>query len=164
MKYIRFYTKDERGDFAFLSNDYNCELHIGGKIFHSVHQYLAWKKAVLSGDIKLAYKIYCSKTIDELKTYESQLVLASDPYIREIMCTEEFRAVYNKFKSNEDILNKFLTLSVDTVFALCNRHDFISGIGLDYNDKRRDNMRFWRGDNVSGKILSSVRHFIEEVG
>lgn len=163
MRYIRFYTKDEKGEFAFLSNDFVRRFKIEGKTFYSVHQYLSWRRAIIAGDIRLANKIYFSKTIEEVSLYDSQLFIPKDAYMQEILGTDEFCAVYCKFKSNADIMNKFKELSIDTVFALCGKRDFTSGIGLDYNDKRRDNMRFWVGDNTSGKILSSVRHCLEEV-
>jgi ribA/ribD-fused uncharacterized protein len=160
MAYLFFYGK--AGENGFLSNFYRTNFSSEGLEFHSVEQYMHYKKAKLFKDEEIAEQIMLEKTPLATKRL-GRKVKNFDPSIwNENKKNIVKYGVLLKFKQNKEISEKLLnTQSLILVEAAGGRNaDRIWGIG--YTAKLAlENKDNW-GENLLGKILMEVRNEVKE--
>lgn len=148
--YIFFHKPEEEN--GYLSNWYKCDV----ESFSTSEHYLMWRKAMLFGDIEIAEKIKQAKTPAEAKQLGRKIKSFNDEIWisnREIIM---FEVNYAKFSKNED-LKQLLLKTGNAILAECAVQDKIWGIGLAMNDSTRFYQSKWRGQNLLGRTLMSVR-------
>ena len=70
-----------------------------------------------------------------------------------------YRGLIEKFQQNQGIKDALLATG-DAILAECAVKDRIWGIGLSIKDKRRFDLKEWRGQNLLGYALMEVRREI----
>lgn len=147
-KIIGFYhTTDEYG---CLSNFYPCKFTVDGITFSSTEQYFHYAKARLFDDKDAMEKIL--KTNDPMAAKRIGRVVKNFNY--DVWCsgreTHMRDGILAKFSQN-DYLRKILLSTGSAILAECSPTDTIWGIGTSNPHEK------WRGQNLLGKILMSVR-------
>ena len=73
-----------------------------------------------------------------------------------------YRGLIEKFQQNQGIKDSLLA-NGDAILAECAVKDRIWGIGLSIKDKRRFDLKEWRGQNLLGYALMEVRREIHTI-
>ena len=154
MEVICFHNPDEEN--GFLSNWYLSQFEVGHTKFSSMEQFMMYKKAVCFGDHTIAEQILRTEDAAQVKNmgrlvsnYDDQLWSG----VRQLIVYEGLQA---KFLQN-DLLNKKLKETGNSLLVECAVKDCIWGIGLSMSDPRRLNPKQWRGQNLLGYTLMMVR-------
>ena len=141
---------------GYLSNWYKSEFICKYTRFTSAEQYMMYSKAVLFEDYKTANKILNNNNPGAIKALGREVrnfnQAVWDANKEGIM----YDGLYCKFSQNYELGVKLLATGNDLI-AECAVKDRIWGIGLSMTDPRRLDDRQWRGENLLGKILMSVR-------
>jgi ribA/ribD-fused uncharacterized protein len=148
-----FFTKDNP-----LSNFHPSEFELDGQKFNCVEQYVAYHKALLFGETDIAEDI--------LQTEEPRIQKqkAKDINLKNF-CFDEWKsqasdilkpALFAKFSQNEQ-LKTYLMKTGDSIIAEASPSDCLFGIGLSLNNPKAVNKTLWRGKNIQGTTLMSIR-------
>jgi ribA/ribD-fused uncharacterized protein len=148
-----FFTKDNP-----LSNFHPSEFELDGQKFNCVEQYVAYHKALLFGETDIAEDI--------LQTEEPRIQKqkAKDINLKNF-CFDEWKsqasdilkpALFAKFSQNEQ-LKTYLMKTGDSIIAEASPSDCLFGIGLSLNNPKAVDKTLWRGKNIQGTTLMSIR-------
>lgn len=141
---------------SFLSNHYQSKFTIDGRIFHSMEQYLALQRAVLSGDNAMIKK--ARKAREPLQAKYILNSLKNDHQEEWERMVEEItlEGLRGKFSQDQELKS-----------YLCSTHPLslgeastnpVWGIGMDLNDKEVLNQDKWiKGGNLLGRCLMEIR-------
>jgi len=141
--------------YGCFSNFYPAEFKDDDNVLYSSsEQYLMAQKALLMQDTESFIKIinthnpvYCKRFGRKISPWNQKLW---DEHKFNIM----FKGLLHKFSQNTDMMNTLL--STDTaILAEASPRDRIWGIGLSVKDAKKG--KYWRGENLLGKILMKVR-------
>ena len=66
-------------------------------------------------------------------------------------------ANYAKFSQNKKLKKKLLAIGSNKIFVEASTSDKVYGIGLGVMDKKADNIKNWRGQNLLGYAITNVR-------
>lgn len=158
MNVICFHNPDEEN--AYLSNWFYCEFIVEGIKFNSGEQYMMYSKAITMGDKETAQKILKETDFSKIKKLGRQV----KPFDGKLWdnCKESvmFKGLKAKFEQNEE-LKEMLLSTGDAILAECAQKDLIWGIGLRMNSKDRFFPERWKGKNLLGKILMTVRTYLK---
>ena len=152
-KFVFFHLMD--GPNGWSSNWYPAEFREGNLTFHNVEQYLMYHKALTFGDTETANEIMADSDpvkVKELGRKVRGYIDSKWASIRYGICYEGNRL---KFTQSEGLRNELLATTGE--FAECAPNDLIWGIGLDIRDKKCFDKNEWRGQNLLGQILTSLR-------
>ncbi len=154
---ICFHNPEEEN--GYLSNWYLSEFTVAGVTFSSMEQYMMYEKALLFQDQETAEKILQTDNVAEIKALGRAVRYFDDKIW--IKTREEiiYRGVHEKFHQNPELAEK-LEQTGEEIIAECAVKDRIWGIGLSMKDENRLSIDKWRGQNLLGKILMSVREDI----
>lgn len=141
--------KDQESEFSDYERTYNC-----------CEQYMMFKKARLMGDFETSDKILQEthpgtqkKLGREIKNFDEQKWKSNKEWI-----------VYsgNMMKFNKNKFCKDFMLSIPRFSIICEAApwDPVWGNGLDINDPDSLDVRTWKGTNLLGKCLMSVKNNI----
>lgn len=149
--YAFFFSKDDA-----LSNWHIASFGYKGLEFNCVEQFMMYSKAVLFGDLKTAEKILLSPAPKEQKrlgrsvaNFDQSVWDSKALNIVTVACRE-------KFSQNPHLL-KELERTGNRVIAEASPYDIIWGIGLGKDDPRIEDEAQWRGTNLLGEALMTVR-------
>lgn len=127
-----------------------------GKVYNCCEQYMMFKKAELFNDKEIAEKILAEKDPSNQQKLGRQI----RGFIPEKWDKNKIGIVwygnYLKFTQHED-LRKRLLATEDRIMAEASPYDLIWGIGFRANDDLALDQKNWKGKNLLGKILMSVR-------
>lgn len=127
-----------------------------GKVYNCCEQYMMFKKAELFNDKEIAEKILA----EEDPSNQQKLGRQIRGFIPEKWDKNKIGIVwygnYLKFTQHED-LRKRLLATEDRIMAEASPYDLIWGIGFRVNDDLALDQKNWKGKNLLGKILMSVR-------
>lgn len=144
-----------------LSQWYECRFMEDGILYHTAEQYMMAGKARLFGDDSAFTRIMNARTPREYK----RLGRSVKRYSESVWQTKRFEIVVNgnllKFGQNED-LKRFLLGTGSKMLAEASRYDLIWGIGMSPGDPNAADARNWRGQNLLGKALMTVRELLRE--
>ena len=159
MSYIYFYGhRKQHGDYACFSNWYPTKFTCDefGKTFANVEQYMMWRKAVLFKDPKKALQIMATNNPGACKKLGRQ-VSGFDQTVWDENCEEIVtRGCFLKFSQNEDLKNILLSTGEATL-AEASPYDRIWGIGLSVSQAQGKTEADWKGKNLLGNCLMTVR-------
>ena len=157
MKIICFHNPDEIN--GYLSNWYLSDFEIDGLKFSSIEQYMMYKKAVTFNDEKIAKKILNTYDAAKIKALGRSVSNYNETIWNGLRQIIVYNGLLAKFKQNEDLKEKLLSTKPN-ILAECAVSDKIWGIGLSMKDENRLDTKKWKGTNLLGFALMSVREQI----
>lgn len=155
-EYLFFYGHSKKDKYGFLSNFALFSFtDKEGTTYHSVEQYMHYKKAVLFEDTEIAEQIMSANTPYKTKMLGRKV----KNFNYEIWSSYKIKIVKKgiqlKFNQNTDI-NKKLLETFPKIMVEAAPKDSIWGIGMSV-EVANDNVDKW-GKNLLGKILTHVRN------
>lgn len=154
MKIICFHNPGEEN--GYLSNWYKSEFSIGGILYSSLEQYMMYQKACLFCDFSIANKILNTDDVSSIKRLGREVDNYNDSIWNGMRQIIVYKGLLEKFSQNQNLRNKLLATD-DGILAECAVNDIIWGIGLSMTDPNRLNINKWKGQNLLGYTLMSVR-------
>jgi ribA/ribD-fused uncharacterized protein len=139
-----------------FSQWYRCAFTVGGVTFNCAEQYMMHGKALLFGDRGVAAQILASTQPRQHKALGRKVTpfdAAAWNREREAIVLAGNRA---KFTQNAEIL-ELLLATRGTTLVEASPYDKIWGIGLAASDPRAQDAATWKGQNLLGKILTTLR-------
>lgn len=149
--YTMFFTEQ-----SVFSQWYPCTFTVSDHSFNCAEQYMMYGKALLFDDAATAQLILLAPHPREHKALGRKATGFIDSVWkreREAIVTVGNRA---KFTQNS-ALREQLVATRGTTLVEASPYDRIWGIGLAANDPRAQDASQWRGQNLLGKILTSLR-------
>lgn len=152
---------DGRINKSCLSQWYDCHFVENGVSYHTAEQYMMASKARLFGDASSVAEIMSAATPREYKRL-GRHVRNFDASVWE---AKRFDIVvmgnYHKFSQNKD-LGQFLLSTGDKVLVEASPYDTIWGIGMSADDSKITDPGKWRGQNLLGIALMTVRDLLKK--
>ena len=131
-----------------------------GKVYNCCEQYMMFKKAELFKDSEIAKKILEEKDPANQQKLGRQI----RGFIPEKWDANKVGIVWYgnflKFSQHEDLRERLLATG-DRIMAEASPYDLIWGIGFRAMDDLALDERNWKGQNLLGKILMSVRNALK---
>lgn len=150
-KYVCFWGSE-------FSNFYPCKIVAEGRKFKSSEQYFMWQKADYFRDDVIAEAILNSSTPKEAKSLGRRVEGFVNEEWEKVREQAMFNAVYCKFSQNEDLKRLLLSEEFkDKHFVESSPVDKIWGVGLTKDDPLINDEKNWKGLNLLGKVIDSVR-------
>lgn len=151
---ICFHNPDEQN--GYLSNWYLSQFKYDNVDFSSMKQYMMYMKATLFKDEEVAQEILKTDNVAEIKALGRKVKNFDDKEWDKNKEKIITNGLYAKFSQNNDLKKKLLDTG-KAVLAECAVNDKIWGIGLSMKDINRLNTKSWKGQNLLGKCLMTVR-------
>jgi len=139
-----------------FSQWYRCVFTAGEHTFNCAEQYMMHGKALLFADADVAMKILAADHPREHKALGRKVKNFDDATWkrgREAIVLAGNRA---KFTQNKELL-ELLLATHGTTLVEASPYDKIWGIGLAATDPRAQDPKQWKGQNLLGKILTTLR-------
>jgi len=157
---IGFFHENE--EYGCFSNWYPAEFDYAGMHFANSEQFMMYHKVLMFHKYELAEQIMGTGDPAKCKKIAGQKFSEFDPELWEKTCVAIVkRGVKAKFTQNEDIL-KILLSTGNSLLAECSPFDKKWGIGIDINDPDRFVIARWKGKNLLGRILMTVREELRQ--
>ena len=149
-KYVFFWN-------GFLSQWHLCQFNDeSGQEFSCAEQYMMFEKAALFHDTETAKKILNTESPREQKALGRKV----ENFNPELWETRKKIIVYRgnlfKFVQNERLLSR-LTDTGNRTIVEASPYDKIWGIGMHEDDNGIENPKNWKGENLLGEILTTLR-------
>lgn len=154
MTIVCFHNPNEEN--GYLSNWYPSKFTVNDVDFSSMEQYMMYKKAVCFGDKDMANKILATDDVSEIKAFGRLVANYNESYWNGVRQIVVFEGLTAKFSQNEDLKAK-LKATDNSILAECAVKDRIWGIGLSMNNPDRLQIDKWKGQNLLGYALMTVR-------
>lgn len=154
MKIVCFHNPDEEN--GYLSNWYPSKFAVNGVAFSSMEQYMMYKKAECFGDKDTADKILATDDVAKIKNLGRLVANYNESRWNGVRQIIVFEGLIEKFSRNED-LKEELKATGNSILAECAVNDRIWGIGLSMKDPDRLQIDKWKGQNLLGYALMTVR-------
>lgn len=131
-----------------------------GHVFANSEQAFMWEKADRFSDKAIAQRVLVETNPMQAK----RLGRAVSNYCDVFWGRKRYRIMVEVLKAKfaNEHLNKLLMETGDKVLVEASKYDSVWGIGIDINDKRAEDKRNWRGQNLLGKALMEVREYYKE--
>lgn len=156
---ICFHNPDEIN--GYLSNWYLSDFSAGNIQYSSMEQYMMHQKALLFNDTDIAEQILTTSDVGKIKALGRSVRNYEDTIWSGMRQIIVYQGLLEKFQQNEGLKRKLLATQSD-ILAECAVQDKIWGIGLSMKDERRLNVKGWKGQNLLGFSLMSVRELLKE--
>ena len=139
-----------------FSQWYRCSFTAGGHTFNCAEQYMMHGKAMLFDDAEVAAEILAADHPRKHKALGRKVRRFDDAvWKRE---REQIVLAGNRAKFTQDpALREQLLATRGTTLVEASPYDRIWGIGLSATDPRAQDPAKWRGQNLLGQILTSLR-------
>ena len=151
---VTFYHEyDQNG---YLSNWYESPFVVFGYGFRTAEHWMMWQKARMFGDFGKADEILDAKTPKDAKALGKDVKPYDDD--KWAVCREQLFlcGLRHKFVQNEPLRDKLLSTG-SAILAEAAPRDRIWGIGKGQNDPDINDPATWRGLNLLGRALMTVR-------
>lgn len=146
--------------YGWLSQWYDSPFVIAGIEYKCCEQYMMAKKAEFFGDIKVQRQIMKTPHPNDMKRLGKMVKNFDQERWEERMIEVAYEGNTAKFSQNPD-LGKRLIDTGDAILAEASPFDKIWGIGIGVEHKNFLKPERWKGRNVLGETLMTVR---EELG
>lgn len=156
---ICFHNPDEIN--GYLSNWYLSDFSAGNIQYSSMEQYMMHQKALLFNDTDIAEQILTTSDVGKIKALGRSVRNYEDTIWSGMRQIIVYQGLLEKFQQNEGLKRKLLATQSD-ILAECAVQDKIWGIGLSMKDERWLNVKGWKGQNLLGFSLMSVRELLKE--
>lgn len=154
MRVICFHNPDEEN--GYLSNWYPVHFSVNGTQFSSMEQYMMYQKAVCFGDKERAAQILDNDDAAVIKKLGRLVSGYDDNHWNGVRQLIVYEGLMEKFSQNNDLKQR-LKDTASAVLAECAVKDRIWGIGLSMTDPDRFDRTKWKGQNLLGYSLMTVR-------
>jgi ribA/ribD-fused uncharacterized protein len=144
------------GKYGFLSNFYPAEIEYQGFKFTSSEHLFMWLKAKYFKDDASSLQIVGAKTPKTAKALGRQVRNFNQEQWDEYKVLAMTTAVFFKFK--EQPLREMLLETEKKVLVEASPRDCVWGIGLGSEDPDAYDPDKWKGQNLLGLCLETVRH------
>lgn len=152
--HIFFFT-----DRDYLSNFYKSEFVVNGIKYICNEQYIMAQKALLFKDIEsMELIMQCSRPYD-MKKFGRGVKNFSDAVWLQHRNKILQDGLYAKFSQNQVLRNKLLSTGKKTLVE-ASPYDKIYGVGLAETDDKILDEKNWKGQNLLGNTLMTVRNII----
>lgn len=149
-----------KGKYGVLSNWYMAEFEMSGIKFNCMEQLIMYGKAITFKNLTVAGRILKETKQADIKKYGRMVTNFDEKtwqVARDAWTLEGLVAKFCQSKSAE----KTLLETGDKLIAECSPYDTIWGIGISEDQNYKD-IECWRGKNLLGQYLMSVRYGINE--
>lgn len=143
-------------DNCFLGMWDSCLLQLEGEVFHSIGQYLYWKKATVLNDTETAEKLLQCVTEEEVKFFGYDIKNQESREWDAVQYSSLKRFLLEVVR-DKVVTPRFTMYSKGTLFVYSNKLDKEYGTGLDITDKGNESPDTWEGRNLLGRAWSEVR-------
>ena len=154
-------SKDGTITQSCLSQWYPCRFVEDGKVYNSAEQYMMAAKARLFGDDAALARIMSATSPRDCK----RLGRSIKGFSEELWKAKRFDIVVlgncHKFGQNLE-LGEFLMNTGNKTLVEASPYDRIWGVGMSADDPRINDPRNWRGMNLLGFALMSVRDYLRK--
>ena len=144
-----------------FSNWHSAKYQYEGHTFANSEQGMMWSKAVLFGDKEMENQILETSDPKSVKAFGSKVKGFSEKIWKKHRCDIMYKHCYAKFSQN-DKLKKHLYNTGTKILVEASPYDKIWGIGMLWNEARYVDSKKWKGLNLLGKTLTSVREKLRE--
>ena len=149
------------GELSLFSNFHLCNFTLNNIPFHSSEQFIQYQKAKFCGDTDIPRKILNSETPLDCKLLSREIynfdLRSWVPMIKET-CEPSLTA---KFLQNPNLLNILMSTSSQDIVE-CS-FDAVWGNGLSLRDSNCLSKEHWKGQNLLGELLMSVRAYANTI-
>lgn len=144
-----------------FSNWYKSPFTIDGIQYNTVEQHMMYNKALCFKDLATAELIL--KTLDpaKQKALGRSVKNFSDEIWDKFKIDVVFEGCFEKFTQNRNLL-PILLETKDLELVEASPYDKIWGIGMGVENENITNKSKWNGQNLLGKVLSSVRDTLKD--
>lgn len=157
--YIFFHRLGERNE--EYSNWYPCIFVDDlGITYYNTEQYIMYHKALLFNDSTVASSILETKDPVTIKDLGRKVKGYNDSKWAANRYEIAVKGNYYKFKQNKDLHD--LIVNSNGIFAECASNDLVWGIGIGLNNQDKFDTSKWRGQNLLGQCLTTVRDMIKQ--
>ena len=133
---------------------------IDGTVFNCCEQYMMFKKAQLFNDLETAEKILEEKNPSNQQKMGRQIKGFDPEKWDKNKIGIVWMGNYLKFSQHDD-LKKRLLATGNKIMAEASPYDLIWGIGFRASDDLALDKKNWKGQNLLGKVLMSVREALK---
>jgi conserved hypothetical protein, ribA/ribD-fused len=158
-KVICFHNPEEIN--GYLSNWYPSDFCVNGIQYSSMEQYMMYQKAVLFHDMDIASQILNTSNVGKIKALGRSVQNYEDIIWNGMRQIIVYQGLLQKFQQNTALEEKLLATQ-NHLLAECAVQDKIWGIGLSMKDERRLSPKEWKGQNLLGFSLMSVRSTLKQ--
>lgn len=151
---ICFHNADEMN--GYLSNWFLSDFIKDEIIFSSMEQYMMYQKAKLFGDLEIAEQILKTSNAAKIKAFGRSVKNYNDTIWNGTRQIIVYEGLLEKFRQNNELCKKLIETK-RCILAECAVQDKIWGIGLSMKDERRFDINEWKGQNLLGFTIMSVR-------
>ena len=151
---ICFHSPNEEN--GYLSNWYHSCFIINEIEFSSMEQYMMYRKAICFHDSDIADQILKTDNVSHIKELGRLVSGYDENYWNGVRQIVVFEGLIEKFLQNEKKKKK-LKGTGEAFLAECAVKDRIWGIGLSMYDPNRFDRAKWKGKNLLGYALMTVR-------
>ncbi len=151
---ICFHSPNEEN--GYLSNWYHSCFIINEIEFSSMEQYMMYRKAICFHDSDIADQILKTDNVSHIKELGRLVSGYDENYWNGVRQIVVFEGLIEKFLQNVE-LRKKLKGTGEAFLAECAVKDRIWGIGLSMYDPNRFDRAKWKGKNLLGYALMTVR-------
>lgn len=159
---------DERvtDQFVFFWNGrfsqwYSSAFTIGDLTYNCAEQWMMYQKACVFGDLETAVKVLESTNPKEQKSLGRSVKGFNDGVWNLLMIDIVRVGNLAKFTQNPE-LGDYLLETGDLVIVEASPYDKIWGIGMGMTDAGIDNPKNWKGLNLLGHVLNTVRDDVKK--
>ena len=139
-----------------FSNHFDCIFVVDGVTFHSSESYYMYYKALYSYNYEIAEQILSLKSAALVKKLGSNLPGHNTKKWRKICILVMSIANWYKYNQNPE-LKRILLSTRGILLVEASRSDQYWSCGLEMHSKDIVDKKKWRGLNVLGRILMSIR-------
>ncbi|MFK7807347.1 MAG: NADAR family protein [Saprospiraceae bacterium] len=131
-----------------------------GKVYNCCEQYMMFKKAELFKDFEIAKQIL----EEPAPANQQKLGRLISGFSPEVWDRNKIGIVwygnYLKFSQHEDLRDRLISTG-NRIMAEASPYDLIWGIGFRANDDLALDQKNWKGQNLLGKVLMSLREALK---
>ena len=139
-----------------FSQWYRCAFTVNGHAFSCTEQFMMHGKAVLFGDAEIAAEILAADHPRKHKALGRKVRNFDDAVWKRERLTIVREGNRAKFTQNPELLAQLLATR-GTTLVEASPYDRIWGIGLAASNPRAQDPAQWRGQNLLGQVLTSLR-------
>lgn len=129
---------------------------IDGAVYNCCEQFMMAKKALLFNDQATLAKIMATDSAKEQQALGREVKNFNAKRWDENKYGIVWFANYLKFTQNRDLAERLLATE-NRILAEASPYDLVWGIGFEAEDEQALNIDNWKGQNLLGKVLMSVR-------
>lgn len=152
------FSDDEHDVNNYLSNSYCCEFYEECREFITIDHYMAFHKAQLAGDDRMADLILETESVDTVKYFSQCIIKHDEIKWQRFRYSVLWDGLLLKFTQNPHLKYRLLLTGREKLIHT-NKEDSSFGTWTNAHIKL-DNQHYWRGCNILSNALMDIREAI----